>query len=76
MIKHPPLLILDEPSTGLDDKSALMLSGLINKMANEGTTAILYVSHRKEAGLEPAFIYQLIPTEKGSMGKKCKTLLN
>jgi molybdate transport system ATP-binding protein len=69
MIKHPPLLILDEPSTGLDDKSASMLSALINKMANEGNTAILYVSHRMEPGLEPEYIYQLTPTENGSVGK-------
>ena len=68
MIKHPPLLILDEPSTGLDDKSASMLSALINKMANEGNTAILYVSHRMEPGLEPEYIYQLTPSESGSTG--------
>lgn len=69
MIKHPPLLILDEPSTGLDDKSAAMMCALINKMAAEGNTAILYVSHRKEADLKPQFIYELIPASSGSIGK-------
>ena len=68
MIKHPPLLILDEPSTGLADKSASMLSALINKMAKEGNTAILYVSHRMEPGLTPEYVYQLTPTENGSTG--------
>lgn len=69
MIKHPPLLILDEPATGLDDLSANMLTALINKMAKEGTTSIIYVSHREEEGLQPEFIYRLKPTKNGSTGK-------
>ena len=70
MIKHPPLLILDEPSTGLDDYSASMLSVLINKMSNESSTAILYVSHRGEPDLKPTLTYQLTKSENGSVGKK------
>ncbi|WP_303924764.1 ATP-binding cassette domain-containing protein [Draconibacterium sediminis] len=69
MIKHPPLLILDEPSTGLDDKSAALLSALINKIAAESQTAILYVSHRTEPDLKPAFVFELKPTENGSVGE-------
>ncbi len=68
MIKHPPLLILDEPSTGLDDYSTSMLSVLINKMAKESSTAILYVSHRTEPDLKPEKIFQLTPGEDGSVG--------
>lgn len=69
MVKHPPLLILDEPSTGLDDKSAALLSALINKIADESQTAILYVSHRKEPDLKPQFVFELIPGEHGSVGE-------
>jgi molybdate transport system ATP-binding protein len=69
MIKHPPLLILDEPSTGLDDHNASLLTELINKIAAESNTAIIYVSHRKEEGLQPGFIYRLVPSKKGSSGK-------
>jgi len=69
MIKHPPLLILDEPSTGLDDKSAALLSALINKIAAESQTAILYVSHRTEPDLKPAFVFELKPGENGSVGE-------
>ncbi|WP_321373039.1 ATP-binding cassette domain-containing protein [uncultured Draconibacterium sp.] len=69
MVKHPPLLILDEPSTGLDDKSAVLLSALINKIAVESQTAILYVSHRKEPDLKPQFVFELIPGENGSVGE-------
>ncbi|WP_319502508.1 ATP-binding cassette domain-containing protein [uncultured Draconibacterium sp.] len=69
MIKHPPLLILDEPSTGLDDKSAALLSALINKISDESQTAILYVSHRTEPDLKPAFVFELKPGENGSVGE-------
>lgn len=69
MIKHPPLLILDEPSTGLDDYNASVLSELINKMACESSTAILYVSHRTEPNLKPSFTYKLVPSQNGSTGK-------
>ena len=68
MVKHPPLLILDEPAFGLDDHNTAMVTGLINKIATESRTAILYVSHRIEDGITPQFIFELIPTENGSLG--------
>ncbi|GAA3580760.1 hypothetical protein GCM10022395_31520 [Snuella lapsa] len=69
MVKHPPLLILDEPTNGLDDCDVAILSELINKIANETDTAILYVSHRKEDKLlTPDFIYELTPNNEGSTG--------
>ncbi|HET7361405.1 MAG TPA: ATP-binding cassette domain-containing protein [Salinimicrobium sp.] len=69
MIKHPPLLILDEPTTSLGDESALKITNLINLIAWESETAVIYVSHRKEKGLKPNFEYELIPTSKGSIGR-------
>ncbi len=69
MIKHPPLLILDEPSTGLDDKGARKLTALINQIAAESRTAIIYVSHRSEPGLNPDLFFELEMTENGSIGK-------
>jgi molybdate transport system ATP-binding protein len=69
MIKHPPLLILDEPTHGLDDYNASILSALINKIAAEGDTTIIYVSHRKEPGLQAKSIFELIPSESGSTGR-------
>ncbi|WMI64645.1 ATP-binding cassette domain-containing protein [Aestuariibaculum sp. YM273] len=69
MVKHPPLLILDEPTNGLDDTDVRLFTQLINKIASETETAILYVSHRKEAGLNPDLVYQLTPHETGSIGQ-------
>jgi molybdate transport system ATP-binding protein len=67
MIKHPPLLILDEPTAGLDDESSFFLAQLINRITMESETAILFVSHRKERGLNPERLLTLTPTEAGSV---------
>jgi molybdate transport system ATP-binding protein len=72
MIKNPPLLILDEPTAGLDNANIKLVNSLINKIATESKITILYVSHRIEEGLEPRAIYELIPNENGSTGKVLK----
>lgn len=69
MVKQPSLLILDEPTNGLDDNDAALFVQLINKIASETNTAILYVSHRQEVGLKPDYIYELVPSKNGSIGK-------
>lgn len=69
MIKHPALLILDEPGHSLDDGGARILSALINKIAEEGKSTIIFVSHRQEPDLKPRQVYELFPTEDGSLGK-------
>ncbi|TDT47217.1 molybdate transport system ATP-binding protein [Maribacter spongiicola] len=68
MVKRPPILILDEPTAGMDDESASLLVSLVNKFANETDTAIIFVSHRKEKGLKPKQTLDLIPSEHGSSG--------
>ncbi|MEM9362004.1 MAG: ATP-binding cassette domain-containing protein [Bacteroidota bacterium] len=69
MVKHPPLLILDEPTAGLDDTNAKFFVGLVNKIAQESRTTIVFVSHRKEPGLHPKMIYVLEASSSGSIGK-------
>ncbi|MCL7764919.1 ATP-binding cassette domain-containing protein [Polaribacter sp. Z014] len=68
MIKHPPLLILDEPLINLDNQGTAIVVALINKIVKESDTTILFVSHREVENLNPNFIYELTPTEKGSLG--------
>ncbi|MDZ7897090.1 MAG: ATP-binding cassette domain-containing protein [Arcicella sp.] len=59
MVKHPPLLILDEALAGLDEHNTSLSVALINKIASESDTTIIYVSHRKEEGLNPKNIFEL-----------------
>lgn len=70
MVKHPPLLILDEPTNGLDDADAKLFSELVNKIASESETAIIYVSHRNEEYIKPDFVFELKVEETGSVGGK------
>ncbi len=70
MVKHPLLLILDEPTAGLDDTSAELLISLVNKMSKESDTSIIFVSHRQEAGLRPDYRFMLITGENGSIGSQ------
>ncbi|MGD1947751.1 MAG: ATP-binding cassette domain-containing protein [Croceivirga sp.] len=70
MIKHPPLLILDEPTVGLDDDSTKLFVNLVNAYAQKSTSAIIYVSHRNEPQLKPQKTFELKPTALGSRGKK------
>lgn len=69
MVKHPPLLILDEPTAGLDDASAALIIKMIQEIAAESKSAILYVSHSKEEGIFPDKIMELHPSKNGSSGK-------
>jgi molybdate transport system ATP-binding protein len=68
MVKHPPLLILDEPTIELDDENSRLFIDMVNAIAAEKKVAILYVSHRDEQGLKPDKIFELIPGTAGSAG--------
>jgi molybdate transport system ATP-binding protein len=68
VIKHPPLLILDEAVEGLDDENVAMISQLITLLSQQTNIAILYVSHRTEPNIIPNAIFELIPTAEGSVG--------
>ncbi|WP_419214042.1 ATP-binding cassette domain-containing protein [Maribacter sp. X9] len=72
MVKHPPLLILDEPTADMDDVSAELIVALVNKISKETNTAIIFVSHRKEPGLEPKSVYTLQKTKLGTLGTTTK----
>lgn len=69
MIKQPLLLILDEPTAGLDDASAALFVALVNKIAALHNTAIIFVSHRNEPNLKPRCTFELCKSAGGSLGK-------
>ncbi|AXB57322.1 ATP-binding cassette domain-containing protein [Flavobacterium fluviale] len=69
VLKHPPLLILDEPVEGLDDENVDLVIQLINTIKQEINVSIIYVSHRIEQGLAPTSVFELLPSETGSIGK-------
>lgn len=68
MVKHPPLLILDEPTAGLDDGSAALIITMIQQIVHQSKTTILYVSHSREEGLTPTSIFELLPSVLGATG--------
>lgn len=69
LVKQPPLLILDEPTEGLDDKNAAVVINLLNSIGNKGNISLIFVSHRVEKNLHADYILELIPHERGSFGK-------
>lgn len=66
LVKLPPLLILDEPTAGLDDENTNIFIQLINAIAALKKIAIIYISHRHEAQVQPGKIIELIPGAQGS----------
>lgn len=48
MVKHPALLILDEPCLGLDDINRQLVLALIEKICAGGQSTVLYVNHHSE----------------------------
>ncbi len=68
MVKHPPLLILDEPTIELDDENSRLFIDMVNAIAAEKQIAIIYVSHRDEEDLKPEYIFELVPAKKGYTG--------
>lgn len=48
LIKHPPLLILDEPCQGLDDRNRERVLELLGHFAGESESTLLYVTHHEE----------------------------
>jgi molybdate transport system ATP-binding protein len=69
IIKHPIIAILDEPFEGLDDENANLVGQLIAILAKETNITIICVSHRVEKVLNPNLVYELIPTDMGSIGR-------
>jgi ABC-2 type transport system ATP-binding protein len=49
LVANPPVLFLDEPTTGLDPRSRLDLWGMIEDLVDDGTTVLLTTQYLDEA---------------------------
>jgi len=49
LIATPPVIYLDEPTTGLDPRSRLAMWSIIRKLVGEGTTILLTTQYLEEA---------------------------
>jgi ABC-2 type transport system ATP-binding protein len=49
LIATPPIIFLDEPTTGLDPRSRLAMWGIINRLKDKGTTILLTTQYLEEA---------------------------
>ena len=52
MVKHPHLLILDEPCFGLDDMSRQLVLALIEKICAGSESTVIYVNHHAQDQIE------------------------
>lgn len=49
LIASPPIIFLDEPTTGLDPRSRMTMWSMIRKLAESGTTILLTTQYMEEA---------------------------
>jgi len=49
LLRTPPVIFLDEPTTGLDTRSRRELWGMIRRLADDGTTVVLTTQYLEEA---------------------------
>ncbi len=66
MVKQPRLLVLDEPCVGLDDYHRALILKLLDAIAGQTSTQLIYVSH--VVGEQPACInrrYHFVPVAGG-----------
>jgi ABC-2 type transport system ATP-binding protein len=49
LIATPPVIFLDEPTTGLDPRSRIAMWGIIEKLVSQGTTIMLTTQYLEEA---------------------------
>ncbi|HIG40644.1 MAG TPA: molybdate ABC transporter ATP-binding protein ModF [Gammaproteobacteria bacterium] len=64
MVKHPHMLILDEPCLGLDDVNRQLVLALIEKICVASETTVIYVNHHSEdriPGIENTLSLRGIP---------------
>jgi molybdate transport system ATP-binding protein len=64
LVKNPPLLVLDEPCQGLDEKQSAQFVSLIDHVCTGSNKALIYVSH-DESNI-PNCVEKVLQLEKGA----------
>jgi ABC-2 type transport system ATP-binding protein len=64
LVGHPPVLILDEPTTGLDPRSRLDLWQFIEGLVSDGTTILLTTQYLEEAD---RLAHQIVVLDQGKV---------
>jgi ABC-2 type transport system ATP-binding protein len=64
LVTRPPILFLDEPTTGLDPRSRLVLWDIIESLVADGTTVLLTTQYLEEAD---RLANQIVVIDKGSV---------
>ncbi|OBW99731.1 molybdenum ABC transporter ATP-binding protein [Gallibacterium genomosp. 1] len=66
LVKHPPILILDEPLIGLDALNRHLVLTFINQLIVNSDTQLFFVSHHSEDQPDCiSYIFEFLPTENG-----------
>lgn len=66
MVKHPPVLILDEPFQGLDGLNRQLLKQFITQLVNNSETQLLFVSHQDQDAPDCiTHIFEFVPEKDG-----------
>lgn len=66
MIKHPPILILDEPLQGLDGLNRQLVKQFIEQLVQNSETQLLFVSHQDaDAPNCLTHLLEFVPSEAG-----------
>eukprot|EP01137_Pigoraptor_chileana_P022974 Opistho-2@88542 len=63
LITSPSILFLDEPTTGLDAKTALSIVELISELASSGSRTIIYSIHQPRSNIYKLFDKLLLLSE-------------
>ncbi|AHG87024.1 ModF protein [Bibersteinia trehalosi USDA-ARS-USMARC-190] len=66
MVKHPPILILDEPLQGLDGLNRKLVKHFIDQLVQNSQTQLLFVSHQDQDAPDCiTHLFEFIPNEQG-----------